>query len=93
MGLPFDQIFRFEIPSIWNKYSIFRFVRLTRPRPSDYKFRPKIRNQTEDCLPTLPFLLALGLLDDSEIEINDELDEDNNKTFIVGISKSSAGLH
>ena len=30
-------------------------------------------------------LLALGLLDDSEFEINDVLDEDNNITFIVGI--------
>ena len=35
-------------------------------------------------------LLALGLFDDSEIEVNDVLGEGDNITFIVRISKESA---
>ena len=35
-------------------------------------------------------LLALGLLDDSEVEINDVLGEGDNITFIVRILKESA---
>ena len=46
---PFDQIFRFEIPGIpcdeWN--SIFRFVGLPNLRSSGFKFRAKIRDQTD----------------------------------------------
>ena len=70
-----DQIFRFEIPGIscdeWKSKS------------SGSKFRAKIRNQTEDFLPLFTF--ASGLLDDSEVEINDVLGEDDNITFIVRI--------
>ena len=55
---PFDQIFRFLIPGIpcdeWN--SIFRFVGLTNPRSSGFKFRAKIRHQTEDSF-TFVYLL------------------------------------
>ena len=44
---PFYQIFRFEIPGIpcdeWN--IIFRLVGPSRPRPSRFKFRTKIRNK------------------------------------------------
>ena len=40
---PFDQTFRFEIPSIpWDEWnSIFQFVGLTRPRSSGSKFRSR----------------------------------------------------
>ena len=58
----FDQISRFEISGIpcdeWN--SIFRFVGLTRPRSSGFKFRAKIRNQTGA---VLPLFTCFGLLD------------------------------
>ena len=71
---PFDQIFRFEIPSIfcdeWKR--VFQLVGIIRPRPSVFKFRTKIRNQTEVSLPFQPiFDLLLGLLDYSEFGIND----------------------
>ena len=46
------------------------------------KFRAKTRDQTEDCY--LCFL-ALGLLDDSEVEINEVVGEGDNITFIVRI--------
>ena len=81
---PFDQIFRFEIPGIpcdeWN--SIFRFVGLPNPRSSGSKFRAKMQDQTDG---SYLCLLALGLLDDSEVEINDVLGEGYNITFIVRI--------
>ena len=35
-------------------------------------------------------LLALGVLNDSEVKINDVLSEDDNTTFIVRIQKESA---
>ena len=77
---PFDQIFWFKIPGIpcdeWN--SIFRFVGLTRPR-----FQVS-RENTKGRLFYL-CILALGLLEDAEVEINDVLGESDNITFIVGI--------
>ena len=80
---PFDQIFWFEIPGIpcdeWN--SIFRCFGLTNPRSSGSKFRAKIRDQINGVLFYLCFL-ALGLLDGSEVEINDVLGEGDNITFI-----------
>ena len=45
-----------------------------------WKFYAKIRNQTEDF-----YGLALGLPDDSEVEISDVLGEDDNMIFIVRI--------
>ena len=65
---PFDQIFWFEIPSIpCDKLSsIFRFVGLTSPRSSGSKFRAKLRNRIFVYL----CFLALGLLNDSEVQIN-----------------------
>ena len=42
----------------------------------------KIRNQTED------FYLALGLPDDSEVEINDVLGEDDNMTLSSEFKRS-----
>ena len=66
---------------------IFRFVRLTIPRPSGSKFRAKMRVQTED---SYLCLLALGLLNDSEVKIDDVLGEGDNIPFIVRIKKLSA---
>ena len=48
---------------------ISRFVRLTIPRPSGSKFRAKIQDQTED---SYLCILALGLLNDAEVKINDD---------------------
>lgn len=48
------------------------------------------RKQMADSLPFWLFLLALELLDDSEVETNDVLGEDNNKTFI---SVASSYMH
>ena len=64
---------------------MFRFVGLTHPRSSGSKFHAKIRNQTEDSLTFVYSILALGLLDDAEVEINDVLQEGDNTTFIVRI--------
>ena len=81
-AFPFDQIFRFEIPGIpcdeWN--SIFRFVGLTRPRSSGSEFARKTKSSRGLFYVCL---LALGLLDDSEVEINNVLGEGDNITFIV----------
>ena len=82
---PFDQIFQFEIPGIpcdeWN--SIFRFVGLTRPR-----FQVSRENTKSNGRLFYLCLLALGLLDDSEVKINDGLDEGHRITFIVRIERS-----
>ena len=47
------------------------------------KFRAEIRKQTAESLPLIFdfFLLALKLLDDSEVETNDVIGEDDDITF------------
>ena len=51
-----------------NRTVFLQFVGLTRPRSSGSKFRARIRNQMEDFYLCL---LALWLLDDAEVELND----------------------
>ena len=63
--------------------TVFRFVGLTNPRSSGSKFRTKIRDANGGLFYLC--LLALGLFDDSEVEINDVLGEGDNITFIVRI--------
>ena len=48
------------------------------------KFCAKVRNQTEDSL-TFVCFNCFGLLEDSEVEINDVLGEGDNIFFIVRI--------
>ena len=74
---------KFRVFHATNGTLIFRFVRLTNPRPLGSKFRAKIRDQTEDSF--IFCLLALGLLNDSEVKINDVLGEGDNIPFIVRI--------
>ena len=70
----------------WN--SIFRLFVLTRPRPSCPNFARKYKwNQTEDSLPFWLLLLSVGLLDDSEVEINNVLGEDGN----INLSRLNQG--
>ena len=67
--------------------TVLILVRLTRPRSSGSKLRAKIRIlkiKRRTTFFTTFNLLALGLLD-SEVEINDVLGDDNNRTFIIGI--------
>ena len=61
---------------VTNDTVIFRFVPLTIPRPSGSKFREGLFYLC---------LLALGLLNDSEVKINDVLGEGDNIPFIVRI--------
>ena len=76
---PFDQIFQFEIPGIpygeWN--SIFRLIGLTHLRSSGSKFRVRENMKSKGGL-FYHCLLALGLLDDPHVEINDLLGEGDN---------------
>ena len=83
---PFDQIFRFEIPGIqcdeWN--SIFRFVGLTNGHQSQViRFQVSRENTSSNGGLFYLCLLALGLLDDSEVEINDVLGEGDSISFIL----------
>ena len=57
-------------------------VGLTNPRSSGSKFRESTRSNVGL---TYICLLALGLFDDSEVEINGVLGEGDNITFIVRI--------
>ena len=74
---------KFRVFHATNGTVISRFARLTIPRPSGSKFRAKIRDQTEDSF--IFVLLALGLLNDAEVKINDVLGEGDNIPFIVRI--------
>ena len=65
----------------WN--SIFRFVELTNPRSS--RFQVSRENTRSNGGLFYLCLLALGLFDDSEVEMNDVLGEGDNITFIVRI--------
>ena len=84
---PFDQIFRFEILGIpcdeWN--SIFRCVGLTKWQSQVIRFQVSRENTRSNAGLFYLCLLTLGLLDDSEVEINDVLGEGDNITFIVRI--------
>ena len=53
-------------------------------RVNGFKFRAKIRNQTEDFF-TFVYLLSGCSIDDAEVEINHVLGESDNVTFIVRI--------
>ena len=82
---PFDQIFRFEIPGIpcdeWN--SIFRFRWTNQSQVT--RFQVSRENMISNGGLFYLCLLDLGLLNDSEVEINDVLGEGDNITFIVRI--------
>ena len=82
---PFDQIFRFKIPGIlcdeWN--SIFQFVGLNQSQI--IRFQVSRENTRPNGGLFYLCLLALGLFDDSEVEINDVLGKGDNITFIVRI--------
>jgi len=75
---PWDQIFRIKIPGIpcdeRNSFPI-------RPRLSLSKFPTKIRNKRKENKQQslfLPYLLALELHDESEVQTNDVFGEDDN---------------
>ena len=67
-------------------YIIFRFVGLTDPQI--IRFQVSRENTRSNGGLFYLCLLTLGLLDDSEVEINDVLGEGDNITFIVRIKRS-----
>ena len=77
---------KFQVFYATNRTVISQFVRLTNPRPSGSKFCMKIRDQTRLFYLCL---VALGLLNDSEVKINDVLGEGDNIPFIVRFLKES----
>ena len=74
---------KFRVFHATNGTVIFRFVRLTNPRPLGSKFRAKNTRSNGGLFHLC--LLALGLLNDSEVKINDVLGEGDNIPFIVRI--------
>ena len=82
---PFDQIFRFEIPGIpcdeWNSNfpvrPIYQFQAIG--------FQASRENTRSNGGLFHLCLLALGLLNDSEVKINDVFGEGDNIPFIVSI--------
>ena len=80
---PFDQIFRFEIPGILCDEQYFP-VRWTN-QSQIIRFQVSRENTRSDGGLFYLCLLALGLFDDSEVEINDVFGGGDNITFIVRI--------
>ena len=79
---PFDQIFRFEIPGIpWNSNFPVRPINQSQA----IGFQASRENTRSNGGLFHPCLLALGLLNDSEVKINDVLGEGDNIPFIVRI--------
>ena len=81
---PFDQIFRFEIPGIpcdeWN--SNFPVPQINQSQAIGFQVSRESTRSNGGLFHLC--LLALGLLNDSEVKINDELGEgDNTTTFTV----------
>ena len=80
---PFDQIFRFEIPGIpcdgWNSNFPVRPINQFQA----IGFQVSRENTRSNGGLFYLCLLALGLLNDSEVKINDVLGEGDNIPFIV----------
>ena len=82
---PFDQIFRFEIPGIlcdeWN--SNFPLGSINQSQAIGFQVSRENTRSNERLFYLC--LFALGLLNDSEVKINDVLGEGDNIPFIVRI--------
>ena len=82
---PFDQIFRFEIPGIpcdeWN--SNFPVRPINQSQAIGFQVSRESTRSNGGLFHLC--LLALGLLNDSEVKINDVLGEGDNIPFIVRI--------
>ena len=82
---PFDQIFRFEIPGIpcdeWN--SNFPVSSINQSQAIGFQVSRENKRSNERLFYLC--LLALGLLNDSEVKINDVLGEGDTIPFIVRI--------
>ena len=82
---PFDQMFRFEIPGIlcdeWNSNFPVRSINQSQA----IGFQVSRENTRSNERLFYLCLLALGLLNDSEVKINDVLGEGGNIPFIVRI--------